>query len=1308
MDKIGILIALEGASSFRNAIRAVNTSISSVSAQLAYASSEFANFSSASERNTTTYRLLGQSVVELQKKLNLQNAKLEQVIKTQGAASTTAEYYRKEVAKTELALAKAESAFLGYDKSIAASSQAVSTARAQYELLNLQYTSGTSTAEKAAANQQVLSDAIRAQKDAITQLEQKVELYKQRLGETDAETLKAEEDLARAKIELEKLNKEFANNAPLMLYGKRLEEVGKKVTKVGTIVSSAGRTLTNTITLPILALGYASVKSATDFESAFTGVTKTVDASATEFEILRRGIMEMSTETASSKEEIAQTMEVVGRLGVQVGKDGQTLLGFTRTMIELGDSTDISAEQAADALAKFMNVTRLSQDQISNLGSSVVALGNNFAANESDIIELMQRMAAAGTTAGFTAQEITGLSAAIIATGIQAEAGGTSMAQTFKDIDNVVGKWKNGSEDALNTFSELTGMTAETFATTWSERPMDALLAFLEGLNKVSGDSIELNSILDSLGMTGLRQSLLVKNLALSYEDVVKAVNMSNSEFDKNSALSIEASKRYSTFESRLSQLKETAKNTGVEFGKELMPILEDGVDIVKKGVEQFGRLTDAEKKNIIKTAALAAAIGPVLSTGGKLITVGGKIITGAGKVTQKISEAASKGSTVAGVLAKVTGSAASFGLATAGIVAAIGVAALAVESYKNSLSGMRSEMEKSMSKLDEQAGSYDNDAAQMSVYANTITELNDKESLSTAEKGRLLTAVKALNEAYPELSLEIDASTGKVIDNTGALQDNLEAIIKQEKAAAAYKKISMYVEELTDVEMELGSVSEELESKQAELSRQTEIYSNTAKDGVRNLPADYVALQNEVTVLTNKQTVLTEQQESLNGKIDEASSAYSKYNEETEALTGSTNALSEEEAELAEETAAATEEIIASWEEYKKSVIDSVKSATAGFAELSANQEQTFESAQKGLESQITTFTDYTNNLSTVQAYIGTLTGEAQTNAQSLLNYVMAMGIDGAGYMSMLAQATNGTGEQFGSLSELLSSAQGSWDQYATAMLNSGFSIQQAAEQANVSVAEMCAAIGWNYDAATNTVTTASGSIISANETIMSSTATNMDDSSTAVTDGVTGMATETEQQMTQIGNRVSLTMSQVYSRISTTMDLAKSAVSDAVTDMNNTVSVLGSTFYIQGMNSAQGLANGINDYAHVAINAAQNMAQNVVAASAGTIKQGSPAKVFIEQGRDADLGMALGISQNAFIPAQASAMMAQGVINAASGFLFKNNGARSMAISGNSLDVSGIYEAVYQGASNAEVKIYLNDRELTRGLKGIGVAFA
>ena len=253
-----------------------------------------------------------------------------------------------------------------------------------------------------------------------------------------------------------------------------------------------------------------------------------------------------------------------------------------------------------------------------------------------------------------------------------------------------------------------------------------------------------------------------------------------------------------------------------------------------------------------------------------------------------------------------------------------------------------------------------------------------------------------------------------------------------------------------------------------------------------------------------------------------------------------------------------------------------------------------------------------------------------------------------------------------------------------------------------------MCAAIGWSYDAATNTVTTASGSIISANETIMSSTATNMDDSSTAVTDGVTGMATETEQQMTQIGDRVSLTMSQVYSRISTTMDLAKSAVSEAVTDMNNTVSVLGSTFYIQGMNSAQGLANGINDYAYIAINAAKNMAQNVVAASAGTIKQGSPAKVFIEQGRDADLGMALGISQNAFIPAQASAMMAQGVINAASGFLFKNNGARSMAISENSLDINGIYEAVYQGASNAEVKIYLNDRELTRGLKGIGVAFA
>src|SRR5690606_33456079 len=121
-------------------------------------------------------------------------------------------------------------------------------------------------------------------------------------------------------------------------------------------------------------LGAVAVKSAMDFESAFADVIKTVDATAPQIAKLRQGIIDMANEVPATREEIAGVAAAAGQLGISA----DNILEFTRVMIDLGNSTNLSAEEASMALARLANITQMPEDEFDRLGSTVVALGNNL------------------------------------------------------------------------------------------------------------------------------------------------------------------------------------------------------------------------------------------------------------------------------------------------------------------------------------------------------------------------------------------------------------------------------------------------------------------------------------------------------------------------------------------------------------------------------------------------------------------------------------------------------------------------------------------------------------------------------------------------------------------------------------------------------------------------------------------------------------------------------------------------------------------------------------------------------------------
>ena len=191
----------------------------------------------------------------------------------------------------------------------------------------------------------------------------------------------------------------------------------------------------------------------------------------------------MAKEIPASTTEISEVAEAAGQLGIKT----QDVLGFTRVMIDMGNSTNLSAEDAATSIAKFANITGLAADtsmsadeKYKKMGSTIVDLGNNYATTEADVMNMATNLASAGTQVGMSESDILALATALSSVGMEAQAGGTAFSKALIEMQLAV----ETSSDSLKDWADVAGMSTSEFSKRFKEDATGALEAFIEGLSK--------------------------------------------------------------------------------------------------------------------------------------------------------------------------------------------------------------------------------------------------------------------------------------------------------------------------------------------------------------------------------------------------------------------------------------------------------------------------------------------------------------------------------------------------------------------------------------------------------------------------------------------------------------------------------------------------------------------------------------------------------------------------------------------------------------------------------------------------------
>ena len=440
------------------------------------------------------------------------------------------------------------------------------------------------------------------------------------LRETEAELSKTQAELATAQ-------------SSWTSAGKTLTEFGETCDRIARSSQQLGRRLTTMLTTPIVALGTKTVKANMDFESSFTSVRKTVDATEEEFEALAAASRQMSTEIAASTTEINETMAIGGQLGVY----NEYLADFTRIMIDLGNSCeDLSAEEAAESIAKFANIMGTDQSMFKNIGSTIVELGNNFATTEKPIMLMAQRLAGAGRQVGLTEAEILGFAAGLSSVGIEAQMGGSAFSKALIKMEVAA---ETGG-DALDDFAKVSGMTAEEFKAVWDADPSEAFMSFILGLSQMDEEGISAIKTLNDMGIAEIRLRDTLLRATNATDLFYTAQDMANAAWAENTALTDEANKRYATTASQMTNLKNKAMLFAETIGGDMMPTIKKAMEGISAYIDRLMDMDSAQRQELIKWAAIAAAAGPAIMIYGKVTKTVGAVAKAIGKFATVAGEA--------------------------------------------------------------------------------------------------------------------------------------------------------------------------------------------------------------------------------------------------------------------------------------------------------------------------------------------------------------------------------------------------------------------------------------------------------------------------------------------------------------------------------------------------------------------------------------------------------------------------------------------------------------------------------------------
>lgn len=320
----------------------------------------------------------------------------------------------------------------------------------------------------------------------------------------------------------------------------------------------------------VTAAGVGVVAAFASQESAFTNVERTADSALGN---IRDRLTELSTQIPFSFNQLAE----IATLGNQLGIGANELEKFTTTVAQFSVVTGISVEQSSLAFGKLANLLPDARGNYDRLASSIALVGRTTAATESQIISVASEIAPAAAAAGFTADQVIGLSGALASLKVPPERSRSTILQFFETLNMAVAS----GGDKLENFAKVVGVTAsELESMVRGGQGEDILRRFIG--NASTADTIEITQALDNLGLAGLRTNPTIRALAGNMELLNGAMADGSQGWTENTELQRQMAFVLDDLSSKWQMFLNAAMNAAAAIGSSVGPAIGNLLDVLK------------------------------------------------------------------------------------------------------------------------------------------------------------------------------------------------------------------------------------------------------------------------------------------------------------------------------------------------------------------------------------------------------------------------------------------------------------------------------------------------------------------------------------------------------------------------------------------------------------------------------------------------------------------------------------------------------------------------------------------------------
>lgn len=516
--------------------------------------------------------------------------------------------------------------------------------------------------------QQLLAKSIQDTTEKLRTLKTAQEQMKAAgVNKNSDEYQRLQREIIETENKLKSLNRQFKEfgsvaSQAVIAAGEKIQQVGQRIKAVGDSIANVGSRMTRSVTMPIMAVGTAAVKTAADYEAAMSEVRAITGASEDDMQRLSDTARQWGTDSVFAADEVASAYKYMGMAGWDATQMLEGLPGILNLAAASGEDLGTVSDIVTDGLTAFGYGAR----DAAHFSDVLAAAATSSNTNVAMLGESFKYAAPVAGALGYSVDDVAIALGLMANSGIKASQAGTTLRTVLQNMTNptdsmakamdALGVSLDDGQGNMYSFMEIMEQLRDGFGQL--KIPQEEFLSQMEQLDAAFDDGTLSEKEYEAAQAElmerayGAEGALKAQNAAMlggarSMSGLLAIVNASDEDFEAltNSirGASGAAERMADTMQDNLAgemkKLKNNLKELGISFGNVMLPAIKKVVGGIQDLIKKLQNLTPNQREQVVKIAAITAAIGPALLAIGKLTSAFGSLVTGAGKVVSGLGK---------------------------------------------------------------------------------------------------------------------------------------------------------------------------------------------------------------------------------------------------------------------------------------------------------------------------------------------------------------------------------------------------------------------------------------------------------------------------------------------------------------------------------------------------------------------------------------------------------------------------------------------------------------------------------------------